>query len=364
MNFLSLLHYYKNYFNFLAFLGNILLKNILNFLCPSTCIICHGLINKHNNNIDTYCNYDDSADVNFLKNDLINGNINACEHINNSHYDINTTASHNHNNNCNYDRKNSYSSNSHNASCYNICHTCNKELQLAKTQNYCFSCGVLIKNSNKACLHCEIYPPFFDDTKSLFIYNANAKIMISRFKFYDQTLYAKYFAQLIIEHLSTEILQSDFIIPIPLHRRRLFQRKYNQTILIANKIGKILNHPVENYLIKRIKYSKPQASLSGEARANNLKDVFALYSPSILNKLFRRGKNTITNNNNEINAISIYNDINIEKVKNKIKGARILLLDDVITTGNTINACAKLLKENGASSVIGLSVARTILNQH
>ena len=112
------------------------------------------------------------------------------------------------------------------------------------------------------------------------------------------------------------------IVPVPLHRRRFAERGFNQAEQIAECLGVCLGKPVEN-LLRRTRYTEKQAGLKREARLKNVQSAFAI-------------------------SKSIY------EVKNK----SVLLVDDVFTTGSTMQECARVLRKNGAEHVVGFSLAR------
>lgn len=110
----------------------------------------------------------------------------------------------------------------------------------------------------------------------------------------------------------------DILAPVPLSIKRLKERGYNQAELIAQNIGSHFNMPVEKNLLFKTKHTKPQSTLSHDKRKNNIKDAY------------------VCNFN--------------------VSGKNIILIDDVFTTGNTLDACAKVLKENGAKTVAAITV--------
>lgn len=131
---------------------------------------------------------------------------------------------------------------------------------------------------------------------------------------------------LILNHLQTincQIDNSFFIIPVPMHIKKKRKRGFNQSEEIAKLISKSTNIPLSTTLIKT-KKTKPQMELNRIERIKNIKDCFAV------------------------------------KDKKEILNKKILLLDDVYTTGTTMNECAKILKESGAKEVWGLTIAREI----
>lgn len=139
---------------------------------------------------------------------------------------------------------------------------------------------------------------------------------------------AKTLANLIVEHLiisgnnTDDIWQNSILIPIPLDKNKLKNRGYNQSEELAKELSKIINVPaLANNLIK-IKSTKPQMELSKEQREKNLAGAFTIKNPA------------------------------------EIRGKKIFLVDDVYTTGSTMEECAKVLKQAGAKSVWGIAIAR------
>jgi ComF family protein len=135
----------------------------------------------------------------------------------------------------------------------------------------------------------------------------------------------KYIGSLINDYLAEEIYKwrADFIIPVPLHRLKKAQRGYNQSEFIAKEISKLLDVKLKTNLIKRVKYTETQTSMNLIERRENMKDAF------------------------------------VQKNNADIKNRRIIILDDVTTTGATIEACGKILKEKGAAEIFALSAALT-----
>ena len=116
----------------------------------------------------------------------------------------------------------------------------------------------------------------------------------------------------------------DALIPVPLHPQRLREREYNQSLLLANGLSHHLQIPLLLSCLIRVKPTVPQTSLSKKERLNNLHRAFAV------DHAFR------------------------------IKDQRILLIDDVLTTGTTLHECAKTLRKAGSGTVYGLTLARML----
>ena len=113
----------------------------------------------------------------------------------------------------------------------------------------------------------------------------------------------------------------DYIVPVPLHYRRFFKRGYNQSEVIASMLAKQLNKPYKN-LLKRTRSTQRQATLSREERLKNLQGAFAVKKPA------------------------------------HVSGKKILLVDDVLTTGATLHACAEALQQAGSAEILVFTLAR------
>ncbi len=226
---------------------------------------------------------------------------------------------------------------SHCISCENIiskdalfCSACWQKLQFI-TEPKCKICSypfeVEIKYSGAVCSRCLARKPYYDKSITIFRYNNVIRKAISDLKYHDQTFLAKKFTRILFEKARNEISDADLIIAVPLHLSRLRKRKYNQAILLAKNIAKLADNLkfFSDFLI-RTKNTEPQVSLRSKQRAQNLKSAFAVK----------------------------------KKYENEVKGKKIILLDDVMTTGATLENCAKELKKKGAREVVVLTVAKTV----
>jgi ComF family protein len=211
---------------------------------------------------------------------------------------------------------------------YAICENCWKNLSFSKNVSHCYHCGLVTKDNkeNNLCIKCELLGTYFDDSKSVFIYDVYTKQIVTSLKFNDQTIFAKFVAKIISDYLLSDINNSDFIIPIPIHKRRLLKRKYNQSVLIARFIKKFTKIPIKTDIIVKLKNTRPQSLLSMEERKLNLHNAFSIKDHSI------------------------------------IKGSKIILLDDVVTTGSTVASCAKLLSKYMPDKITVISFARSVIN--
>lgn len=160
--------------------------------------------------------------------------------------------------------------------------------------------------------------------------NPQIKAAIEQFKYRFTEELAHYFGELLAEKIGELGMTQNrciHLIPVPLHRKRLFYRGFNQAELIAQALQKnSVTHPVQiDSLLTRLRHTEQQAKLNRWERQNNLRNAFSLNK-----KFVQEGK----------------------------EEALYFLVDDVCTTGATLENCAKALKENGFSKVYGLVVAR------
>jgi len=210
-----------------------------------------------------------------------------------------------------------------------ICAGCFEKAEFISTQKICPCCGIPSQfdiAEKILCSECIADTPHFDYARSVFKYNDFIGSIISGLKYSDKTPFAKNLSDN-LKTKASEIPDFDLICSVPIHRKKLMSRKYNQSALLANWLGKKTNKKVNNLLLIKTKNTKPQAGLHRKERIANIKNTFKL--------------------NN--------------KYQKQIQGKNILLIDDVITTGATASECAKILKKSGAEKVFLLTIARTVL---
>lgn len=200
-----------------------------------------------------------------------------------------------------------------------ICETCYCTLPISK--NNCKQCGLTISESEVICTQCSINPPPFDYTFCLFNYKEPISSLITQLKFNGNLMIAKLFAQYWIDYFNDhENKFPELIIPVPLHYQRLKERGFNQALEIAKPIGKYFNIPVDTRTCIKLKNTAQQSSLSASKRQKNLKNAFGL--------------------------------------SDSINKQHVAILDDVMTTGNTVSEITFLLKKAGVGRVDILCCAR------
>lgn len=198
-----------------------------------------------------------------------------------------------------------------------LCAVC--EAMLPPLSDRCIQCG-LLQNSERDSLKCEKCldtPPFFDRCYGLFSYDPPATQLIQRFKFGRQQYCGQVLGELLRDSLQQEWYPDrklpEAILPVPLYKKRLQERGFNQALELVRVVNRQLKLPLLNSECMRIRHTKAQSGLNAYARRRNLKTAF--------------------------------------KLTKKIPYEHIAIMDDVVTTGTTVNTIAKLLKEAGVEQV-------------
>ncbi len=172
------------------------------------------------------------------------------------------------------------------------------------------------------CHDCEKHHLAFDQGKSVWVHKGTVAKAIYQFKYKNKRNYGKIFAREMADVYGGQIKRWNIqeIIPVPIHKKRRKKRGFNQAEIVADELGKLLQLPVNKKAVRRIQNTAPQKNLDRIKRVENLKGAFELsqdYKPV----------------------------------------QRILIIDDIYTTGSTIHTIAKLLKENGAGRVYFLTIS-------
>jgi len=197
------------------------------------------------------------------------------------------------------------------------------------SKRFCDLCGAPIHgapNEEKRCRNCPALPVHFTRARAALLYQGAVADGIIAFKFNRRLEMAEFFARTLFMFIETEMkgARFDVLIPVPLHFLRFFHRGYNQAEEIGRILAKMLGIPLWTEVLSRRRATKPQTRLSHAKRHANVRDAFAA------------------------------------RFTEPYSRAHILLLDDVYTTGNTLNACSKVLKEAGAWEITAMTVCRAI----
>lgn len=200
---------------------------------------------------------------------------------------------------------------------------------------------------------------YYDDAVCLLKYDEKTKNMISQLKYKGKAHFAETIGFMLYDLILEKYdgMPFDIIIPVPLHRKRIAERGYNQSFLIAKAISRKSSGlygqkfkkaiPVKNNLLFRITNTAHQAALPQKNRIDNVMNAFSIdYS---INERLPPSKNSFSSGKTALNRINHtkrrYQSIN--SVCNK----RILIIDDIMTTGSTLNECSKVLKNYGAAYI-------------
>ncbi len=172
------------------------------------------------------------------------------------------------------------------------------------------------------CMVCRGGKPSYDATYSYGSYDGALRELIRLFKYSRIESLSKPLGQLMVRAIPRH-LNFDFVMPMPMHWYRQWRRGFNQAELLARPVARLYGTPVSRHL-RRVRLGKVQAGLGAEARRENLKRAFQV------------------------------------KRTGEIAGKKILLIDDVLTTGSTLHAAAAALKAAGAAQVVSLTLARVV----
>ena len=194
---------------------------------------------------------------------------------------------------------------------------------------HCAACGYPFEydaGEGVLCGACTARRPVFDRARAVFAYDQASRPPLLAFKHADRTEAAPTLARLMATAAAELVPAAGLVVPVPLHRRRLIARRYNQSALLANALARRAGLQAVPELLVRTRATPSQGGLSATGRRRNVKGAFAI----------RRGMGGM------------------------VRDARILLIDDVFTTGATAEACAAVLKRAGAAGVDVLTLARVI----
>jgi ComF family protein len=189
------------------------------------------------------------------------------------------------------------------------------------SEPFCLKCGKHIPDEKEFCHDCTERSHHFERGLALFEYQSVAGA-IFRFKYKGRQEYAEFFGAEISKRLGREIqsLKADCLVPVPIHQKRLRKRGYNQATLLAEAISRHLQIPVEEKLITRIRATTPLKNLNLQERQNNLKKAFKI-------------------------------------LRNDVKLKTVIIVDDIYTTGSTIDSMAEELRLAGIERVYFLALS-------
>lgn len=203
-----------------------------------------------------------------------------------------------------------------------ICTICEGEVSPA-LEPVCKKCGKPIEDAGREyCSDCSRRTHVYRQGKAVFVYKTGIKKSMYRFKYSNRREYATFYAKRAADIHGDWIrkMQMEVIVPVPMYLGKKRRRGYNQAEVFARALGREMGLPVDAGLVKRVRNTTPQKELSDKERQRNLKNAFQL-------------------------------------TQDIVKYTRILLVDDIYTTGNTMDAVATILLSGGAVDVYSICIS-------
>ena len=202
-----------------------------------------------------------------------------------------------------------------------LCHPCFATLPRLETTRACPVCAA--PDILGVCGQCLQQPPHFSHSVAALHYTFPVDQLIQAYKYHQQLALAPLFAQCLCDAVQSQP-RPDLLLPMPLHPLRLRERGFNQTLEITRIVSKTLSLPFDTHMAKRVVNTAAQAALDGESRRKNMRGAFAC--------------------------------------SEQVAGRHIAVLDDVMTSGATLNALCETLQKAGAAKLSVWVVARAQLN--
>lgn len=210
-----------------------------------------------------------------------------------------------------------------------FCTLCMESLRLVRSP-LCNRCGFPFpsgEGEDHLCGECLLSPPPFSTARSLGLYETTLLDAVHRFKYRRAVRIGEGLGRLMADvrmEGGPSLSSFDRVLPVPLHPARLRERGFNQSAVLAGAVSRRITVPLDLFSLRRIRDTKPQTSLNRIERKGNVRGAFSVARPS------------------------------------SIEGKKVLLVDDVYTTGNTLSEAARELLRGGASEVAVLTAARAV----
>ncbi len=189
------------------------------------------------------------------------------------------------------------------------------------TPPWCERCGQP-QVTDRLCSNCLAYPLHIEKIRSVAVFEGVLREAIHRFKYERLSGMAEPFGEMLAAYWRAEQMTADWLIPVPLHPSRERDRGYNQSDLLARQLARRVSVPYSGKGLRRTRATAVQMTLTAAQRRENVAGAFECIEP-------------------------------------RVRGARVVIIDDVGTTGATLDACAQAVLKAGAASVMGLTLART-----
>ena len=193
----------------------------------------------------------------------------------------------------------------------------------------CACCGVPFPypvGEGAVCGVCAARAPAYDAARAAFVYDEESRRLVLGLKHGGRTDMLAAFGRWMARAGGARLTQADMIVPVPLHPRRLRQRRFNQSLLLAQALSRASGLVVQPHILRRRRATASQGGRSAKGRARNVAGAFDTRAST----------------------------------REALRGARVVLVDDVHTTGATLEACARALKRAGAADVTAITLARVV----
>lgn len=209
-----------------------------------------------------------------------------------------------------------------------VCGGCREQVQFIEPP-FCQRCGIPVQGAITGefeCTNCRQDELHFKTARSAVVTKGVVLEAIHRYKYQRALWFEPFLAGLLVQRAVPQLTPGDWdlLVPVPLHSTKERQREFNQSERLGRHLSKASGIPMDTKLLSRVIPTESQTRLDRKARQENMRNAFAM------------------------------------RKKRKLDGERILLLDDVLTTGATTNACARTLRKAGAASVCVWTVARGV----
>lgn len=208
-----------------------------------------------------------------------------------------------------------------------ICENCRKKMPKV-TAPYCFRCGKPVEDpQDEYCADCIQYRHVFEKGRGFLLYQGSVRDSIHRIKYQNKREYLEHYAKEMSRELGRDIFSwnLDVIIPVPMDSKKMRRRGYDQAAILAKCLGKELDIGWKKGVLTKIRRTRDQKELTHQQRRSNLKNAFAV-SEQFLDE------------------------------QGLLPWKTVLLVDDVYTTGSTIDEAARILKQHGVHSVFFVTI--------
>ena len=201
-----------------------------------------------------------------------------------------------------------------------LCPECREGIERV-TGRLCLCCGLPVGRSDRLCAVCRLTPPSIDGIRSAAYFEGVLREAIHRYKYHGTRALARPLGRLMADAWSANGVAGDVLIPVPLHSTRMRERGFNQATLLARELGSAVGLPIDTASLVRVRATAPQINLDALSRWKNVEGAFRCLNEGAA-------------------------------------GRRVVLIDDLCTTGATLSACSIALRAAGASSVWAYTLAR------